>query len=473
LSDRLVLEYDFSKDKVNSLSSDNVKYIKSLKNDVKIIVCAPEDRYDEYADYSANMQGIQATTNDYYTQTVSLLKKYAAYNSRIDVEFIDPYSSEFSKTSEKYGSRVSYLGDIIVVSEHSGKERVKVLTFSDVYDVTEDETYAYMGYTIKTLTGNNIETALTGAISYVVNNEDKKLFLLMGHSTEDYVSSYYIQMLKDNNYEVEVNADPILTSVPDDCSEIVIPVPTVDFSDDELLLIAEFLENGGKYGRGLTIFASAEAPYLTKLYNFLDEWGITVEEGKVYETDANLASSKNPMTFISYNEEGRACISDSNVPLVKSEKTNGCTVTAEYETSEAAVAVDKGTTGATNVDKGNGKTYATVITSEKVTSEAIDIDKEPPKSYVSVFSSKDFLQSDYNEEASISNKDIVLSVTENNCGAFKSDIKFVKKTITDESFAGSVNEKGAKTIHNIFVFIIPLIIVGFGIFVYIRRRNAK
>lgn len=474
LSDRLVLEYDFSTNKDNSLSADNITYIKNVKKPVKIIVCSAEDDYSSNMTTYLGMQGVDTSAQEYYDQTVKLLKKYAAYNKNIDLDFIDPNSSEFTAIEDAYKEKITNIGDIIVSSKASGKERVKALTFTDVYGFAQndDEATSY-SYSYK-VTENKIENALTGAISYVVNESDKKIMLLMGHSADDYTTSYYQQMLKENNYEVVTNTDKMIQSISDDCSEIVIPVPTVDFSQDEILILSDFLENGGKYGRGLTVFASANAPYLPVFYDFLNEWGITVEEGVVFETDEDKHLEGEPATVISYDEaQSKLCVSASNVPLIASENKNGCTVTSEFVTSGSAVAVPKDTPadfkGADSYPK---KDYATVISSEK-TASTVSVGEDPAASHVSVFSSFYFLQSEYNENQYISNKDVTLSVTENNNGVKDSDISFVTKTIENESFAGMVSETAAKVIRLLFVFVLPLAIIGLGIFVYIKRRNAE
>ena len=476
LSDRLVLEYDFSKEKVNSLSSKNVNYIKKIDKKVKIIVCAAESDYESYVAYYANSKSIEAESSEYYAQTLKLIKKYAAYNKKIDLQFVDPNSSEFAAVSEKYGDKIQAPGDIIVSSEASGKERVKALSIEDIYDITEDNSYASMGYTSKTLSGNNIENALTGAISYVLNNNDKTIAVLTGHSSKDYTADY-ISMLKENNYTITTVKDKIIESIPEKCDEIVIPVPSVDFSQSEISVISEYLENGGKFGRGLVVFADAAEAYLPVLYDFLDEWGITVEEGKVFETNESNYTSGDPTTFGSYDNTtnpSQICITGNNVPLIASEKTNGCTVTVNFTTFGTAIAVPKDTPADFSAtDEYEQKAYVTVITSEKGPTVIDATDENPPKSYVSAFSSSYFLMSEYNENQNVSNKNITLTVTENNCGAEKSDITFVKKSITNESFSDAVNEGNARVISLVFIFLIPLAVAGLGIFVYVKRRNAK
>lgn len=481
LAERFVLEYDFSTDKKNTLSSENISYIKNLDKDVKVIVCSSEDDYETYMSYYSSTQSIEVPDDGaYFEQTKKLIKKYAAYNRKIDLEFIDPNSSEFTPISEKYSDKLKAPGDILVISESSGKERLKALTFSDVYDITEDSTYASMGYTMQAVSGNNIENALTGAIAYVTDSQDKNVLILLGHSEIDYTAAGFIDMLKENNYTVQTNKDKLITasSLPENCSEIIIPVPTTDFSAEEIEIISDFLENDGNLRRGLSVYLSARAAYLPVFYDFLDEWGITVEEGKVFETDPQYQlEQEGPSAVLSFDSAEsptQICVTGSNVPLVASESSNGRTVTVEFSSVESTVAVPKD--AADDYDaasQGGAKSYATVITSEMQPKTIDALETDIPKSYVTVFSSFFFLQSQYNEYPNVQNKEVTLTVTERNSGVKPSKISFVTKTIENESFADKVTAGKTTVMRIIFIFVIPVAVLAAGIVVYIKRRNAK
>ena len=62
----------------------------------------------------------------------------------------------------------------------------------------------------------------------------------------------------------------------------------------------EFLENDGKLGKGLIFFADTSAPYLTNLYDFLEQWGIAVGEGILFETNSQNYMPDDPTTLGSY-----------------------------------------------------------------------------------------------------------------------------------------------------------------------------
>ena len=101
-----------------------------------------------------------------------------------------------------------------------------------------------------------------------------------------------------------------------------------------------------------------------------------------------------------------------------------------------------------------------------------DDDNNAISSYVVAFASTDFIYSNYNEESSVSNKNITISMAERSTGADKSEIYFVSKTITNESFAADVTQAATTTIQIIFMALLPLLSIAAGIYIYIKRRNA-
>lgn len=478
LADRFVLEFDMSTEKTNSISDENIDYIKAVDQEVSVIVCAdPDDYVGGYMAYYAQQYNVTEDATDYYEQTITLIDKYAAYNDKITVEYADTQSAAFSEISSEYASETINYGDIIVSCEKDGNKRHKIIGFEDVYYLSEDSTYAAYGYTVSTIAGNNIETALTSAIVYVTSAEPKKVAVLTGHSANDYTESYRT-LLTDNNYEVETIADTLITAIPDEYDAIIIASPTTDFIGSELDAISEFLDNDGKLGKGLIFFGDINSPYLTNLYDLLAQWGIAVDEGVLFETDENNHMTDDPMTLGMYSsgademtDNVNICITGYNVPLTAAfESQDGITVTSLVETPETVVAAPKGTdVGWTGAGEYPQQSYSGLIQAVK---GEYDDDNNPIASYVMAFSSVDFIYSEYAEYSSVSNKEVSLSAAERAAGVEDTGISFISKTITDESFADQVTAASTNVIRVIFMFVLPIISIIIGIYIYIRRRNA-
>lgn len=484
LSDRFNLEYDMTTQKINTMSEENIDYIKGIEKDVTVTVCASEDDYvggymAYYAQYLHNATGENAA--DYYKQTINIVKKYADYNKKIKVNFIDPQSTDFTAISTKYSTDNLSYGDIVVsaiVKNDKGEEteRHKTIGFDDIYTLSDESGYAAMGYGSYTVSGNNIETALTSAVAYVASGVSKKVAFLSGHSPYDYTASY-TEILKNNNYEVNVISDKMITEISSDYDAVAIIAPNTDFIGSELNVISEFLDNNGQLGKGLIFFADASNPALPNLYDFIAQWGIKIEEGILFESNEQNFVSGDPTTMGVYPAEDDLtsdmtyCITGYNVPVTEIEPAEtSITVTPLFKTLEsvvkAPVGVEATWNGYTDNDKG---TFYSVVQAEKTD---YNDDNQEISSFVMVFSSVQFINSQWAEYAQLSNKNIALSATERAAGIEDMGISFISKTITNESFAQSVTAAGSRAVMIIFMIILPIVMLTLGIIIFIRRKNA-
>ena len=478
LAERVNLEFDMSLTAQNSMSEENIDFVKNLDKEVTVTVCAKaEDYVGEYMNYYAQQYGVTETYTDYYKQTITLLDKYRDYNKKIKIDYIDTQSSEFTQITTKYSNQTINYGDIIVTCNDGGNERYKIIGYKDIYVLSEDDTYAAYGVTTSTVSANNIETALTSAISYVTSSKTKKVAFITGHSKTDYIESYR-NLLKTNNYEIELISDTLITNISDEFDALFIVAPTTDFIDTELDAIAKFLDNDGKYEKGLVFFADAASPYLPNLYEYLEEWGIGVGEGILFETNANNHMPNEPTTLGSYpvsedkiNNGISACITGYNVPIKALFEEEGTyKVTSLIETPESVVAAPVGTANNWNgADNYTKAAYSTVMQSERMT---YDKDNVEINNYVFAFSSTEFIYSDYAEMAQISNKNIALAAAERAVGAEDTGVSFVSKTIENESFSDSVTQSSSSLITIIFMIALPVGLLATSIYVYIRRKNS-
>ena len=478
LAERVNLEFDMSLTAENSMSEENIEFIKELDKEVKVTVCAKaEDYVGEYMTYYAQAYGVAENYSNYYKQTINLIEKYNDYNKKIKIDYIDTQSTEFTQITSKYANETINYGDIIVTCNADGNERHKIIGYKDIYVLKEDESYASYGYSMSTVEANNIETALTSAISYVTSSKTKKAAFITGHSNNDY-SEDYRKLLETNNYEVEVISDAMVNEISNEYDALFIVAPTTDFIDTELEAIAKFLDNDGKYEKGLVFFADATAPYLPNLYSYLEQWGISVGEGILFETDSNNFIPDEPTTLGSYSASDDAindgistCITGYNVPITALfEEEETYKVTSLVATPETTVNAPVGTpnnwTGAGDY---KGQSYSTVIQCERMT---YDSDNREINNFVFAFSSTEFIYSDYAEMAQISNKNIAFAAAERAVGAEDSGISFVSKTIENQSFSDAVTQSSSNIINIIFMILLPVCLIATSIYVYIRRKNS-
>jgi len=482
LADRFNLEIDMTTSKQNTISEENLEYIKGVENEVKIIFCATEEDYvgGGMSYYASNLHSVSdEKEGSYYQQTINLVKKYADYNKKITVEFMDTQSSEFAAVASNYSAENLSYGDIIVSStlniDGAKADRHKIVGYKDIYSLADESGYAAYGYGGYTIGGNNIETALTSAIAYVCTADTKKIALITGHSSNDFTETY-TKLLKANNYEVSVIKDAIIGEISSDYDLVAIVAPNKDFLGSELDAISTFLDNDGKLDKGLICFMDATAPKLRNLNDFLLEWGIEVADGILYETNSQNHVEADPYTMGTYPAEDAItagmnyCITGYNTPLIVSEAPATVTVTELMNTLDSAVIAPKGSDANWKdyKDSDLGQ-YASVIQAEKMT---YDNDNKEIRNFVTVFSSVEFIYSDWAEYDALSNKNIVLAVTDRNALVEDAGISFVSKTITSESFAEAVTQNNVTLIRIIFMILLPIAMIALGIVIFIRRKNA-
>ncbi|MDD6479559.1 MAG: GldG family protein [Oscillospiraceae bacterium] len=484
LADRFNLEFDMTATKQNTITEENLDFIKDVKNPVSIVFCAKEDDYvggmmSSYASYYYTVS--DPNEANYYNQTINLVKKYADVNKNITLEFIDTQSTEFAKIASKYSNENISYGDIIVSGEVKGDDgknmsRYKIISYQDIYTLTDESGMAAYGAGGYTIDGNNIETVVTSAISIVTSAETKKVLLLTGHSDSNY-TEIFKKLLEVNGYEITVSDDALITSISKEFDAVAILAPNKDFLGSELDKIEEFLDNGEALGKGLLYFADATLPVLPNFSEFLLDWGIEMEDGILFETTANNRLEGDPYTMGTFPAEDKItsgmtyCITNYNVPLAATDPADErIGVTSLMSTSPTVVVAPKGSGSAwDDYSKSDMGTYSSVIQAEKTD---IDDDNMEVSSYVIAFSSIEFIYSDWAEYDALSNKNIALAAADRATGVENTGISFIPKIIVNESFADAVSDASVAVVRMIFMILLPIAIVALGVVIFIRRKNA-
>ncbi|MBR6503118.1 MAG: GldG family protein [Clostridia bacterium] len=487
LSERYHLEIDMTENAQYSMTEENIEFIEKLDNEVNITIVGSKDR-DTYTNYlyyyASNLFGIsvasQAEYDDlmgYFEQTLNLIDKYGEYNEKVNVTYLDPQEPAFNKLTQDFPDYEFLYGDIVVDATINGNERVKILTFEDVYALSEGTT-SYYG-TSYTINANKLESSLTSAIAYVTSTESKKVVIISGHSTKPYTSAY-VDILTANNYEIAEIKSPTLAKIPDDCDAIIISAPTIDFLPEELTVISEFLDNNGKLGKGLIFFADAASPYLPNLYGFLKQWGISAEEGIIFETNESNAFAEIKTTLGTFpvaleNDKiteniGQGAITDYNVPMkVCNPVTTARVATALMRTSTTAVIAPVGLNKEWKpAEDAKKQQFDTVIQSVET---GRDADGKTVTSYVMAFASVEYIQSTWASYAALCNQNIVMAVSDRAAHVTNTSITFTSKFIKNESFIA--DEATGDTLNWIFVIILPILVIALGVVIFVRRRNAR
>lgn len=427
--------YDISSAKLYSITSNTKVVVNALEQDVTIYWIVQSGEEDDVIE--------------------NLLDKYDSLSDHIQVVKKNP--DVFPTFAEQYTSETVQNNSLVV--ECGDKNRF--IGYDDIY-IQEADMYSY-SYN----TSFDGEGAITSAIDYVVSEELPQLYILEGHGEEELPATFSEQIEKEN---METQSLSLLNvdSIPEDADCILIYSPTSDISEEEKDMLADYVEDGGKL---LVMAGPAEDDDLENLYSLLADYGVEASDGILVEGDREHYAFQMPCVLLpdmnsseitnSLIEENYYAIMPISRGLTVGESTGGATVTELLTTSDAAFSKTAGY----NLD-----TY------EK---EEEDIDG-PFAVAVSVetagggsmvwFASSDFLDDMYNAYSSGANGDLGMNalsslVGENEAIAIRSkSLNYNYLTISDST---------ASLLKLTMIGVFPLVYLGIGILVVLRRRERN
>ena len=480
LDKRGYLSFDLTPAKSNTLSDENREFLKKIDKKVQVTVLCTEGEYEstlgQYLEYYMNI----TTEEDYFAQTVKLLKQYAEVNKKIKVDFVDYSGIQAKVIQEKYPN--AFIGDIYVeVEGEDGKPATKIIGYDKIYPYSDPSGYAAMGYSSYQIDGNDLETALSSAINSLVNGEDEVMGIIEAHSSSDAIASfkeYYTSQLEFNGFSTTQVEGTVLKEIPEDVSVLAIVAPTADYLESEIKIISEWLENDGKKGHSVIFCPGDTINNMPNLTQFLEEWGISYGSGYLYQTDPNQYYSA-PTIVYSYvndnkvandinNSKDGMIITSYNLPIEVTFENYGSRTTAIVASTndQATVCPVNAKDDWKPASNAKLKSYPTIV----VTGDSVTVDGKVLSSYVVALSAFNVV-ADVGSDSFI-NLDISMNVARYISGMENTTQKlFVTRTLASETFAGEVSESGASAIRVIFLIVVPLALVATGVVVWIRRRK--
>ena len=250
-------DFDFTKEKIYSISQATEDKLQNLDKDVTISVYNMYQYVEDFA------------------------YKYANLNDHIKVEKLENLNA---KTDWKTNYGVTDTSAFVVIQT---EDREKILFNSDFY------TYDYTS-------GQEIDTteeAITNAILDVTIEEKPKIYFLTGHNLYTEAYFQYLEMsLEGEANEVEY-IDLLKTgSVPEDCKVLVITALQEDITAKEKDAILDYIKQGGEIL--LLLDPNLNKIDMPNFQAVLDEYGVSVSEGYLLEGDANQMMAGAPNFII-------------------------------------------------------------------------------------------------------------------------------------------------------------------------------
>jgi len=263
---RYPLSIDLTRNRVFEISRETEDILASLKRDAVIYVMNSEPNF------------ISTVPQEYFIQANEVIKKYAQYSPRVRIEYVDLVRNP--DFASRYPNEEIKMNDVIVTS--GGKH--KIIYPAELFNIFSSEYGNYVA-------SSRAEQAMTSALLHVTGDRDYLAAVISGGGIQDLIP--FLELLALNNYQI-ADVSLLTGEIPQQASVLILADPSRDLSLAELRKIDAFLEGGS--GRVFFYIASVMQPPLPNLEEFLGEWGIAVDPGMVFETDTSRLIS--PSSYI-------------------------------------------------------------------------------------------------------------------------------------------------------------------------------
>lgn len=407
---------DVSSNDLYSIGDTTHSVLDGLKNDVEMIVIKDKESTDK--------------------RISTLLAKYADYSDHIKVTYMDPvlYPSVLTTYDTEENN---------IVIKCEATDKTTKVAFSDIIVTTT----SYYGSSHETSFDG--EGQLTKAIDYVSNENNKLIYTMSGHG-ESNLGKNISELISKSNFNVKSVNLLVDNGIPDDCDMLICNQPTKDLADDELKLLREYMENGGK----MTVVLADTTAKTPNFDALMADYGISKVNGYIADTERYYGQNVYQI-FPNYSSGDITDKfgSDEYTLLfgslgLKVEETDGVTVDEFLTTS------DKGAAVAGENDYTEGKyTLAAAATKDEsrftVFGSASIIDDEFTSYYTNLMNLQVFMNSitaNFDDVSNISIDSISLKTTYN--------------TIANGSGIGAI-----------FIGIIPVALLILGFLRWFGRRK--
>lgn len=439
------LSWDLSSTKSNSIGDVSKGIVSKLDKNIEII-------------------GLFELTSDNetkYKDFVPVLADYAAKsNGHITVRYVDPV---------KYPSIITEIDPNKVINPTAGYfvvkcgDKAKVINPSDCFTYDQQAYYQYGTYVA---TSNNIEYNFTGAISNVTSDTVTKAYFTTNHKEAAHVQLN--TLLSNNGIEVADISTLEVTSVPSDCSLLIIDDPTQDISTSDAAAFTDYLAKGGK----MIVITGFEGAGLTfpNLNEVLHTMNLNITNSRVSENDmkyrlqatsgymayADVASG----TFSSTAYSQAIVLADVRAVSLFDNPKSYIATEPVITSSSSAVLEDNGNTAKTGAaGKQNIAMYSKNSGGTKA-SEAVVIG-------TTYLTSDDYIAQYSLNDQNVKFFSTIVNKLVGNTNTVQVDVKTIPNyTLTS---APAANMQGIWSV--VLIALIPLTFIVIGIVVYKKRKN--
>lgn len=431
-------KFDTTSQKLFTFSEQTEQLLKNLKDNVTLTLVAEKGSEDE--------------------TTIELLNRYKALSDKITVNTVDPVVQP--KFTSNYTKDDVAANSVIVEST----KRNKVVANDVIYQYDYSNYYTTGNYDVSF----NGESALTSAIDYVTSETLPTIYQLQGHG-ETALAGGLKTAVDNANLTVKDLSLLSMEAVPDDCSTLLIYAPTSDLNSDEVTKIITYMDKGGRLLL-ITDYSDTSRPNLKQLVN---NYGVDMSGGIVVEGDLNHCL-RGYQHYLLPSIEAHAItqpIKDGNLYILMP-ASEGIVKLSDYRSSLTIASLL--TTSDQAYNKLNPSQTTTFDRAEGDTSGPFDVgvavsetvaDKETRMVW---FSTSQFLVDQINQMVSGANQDLFINSLNWMCER-ENSISIQAKSLSQASL--TVPSGSANLFSALLAVVLPLCVLGIGIFVVVKRRK--
>ncbi len=262
----LALKVDFSNDDLYTLTDETRNFIGDLEEDVTIY-------YLVESGYESTVFQRVAEEFESSSKNITLEQKDPVLYPQFAYQYLEP------DTEVKTNS-------FLIVNNKN--DRAKYVDNSDLM-VTEFN-YNTLSFVA---TGIDMEGQIVSAIQYVTTTDLPVIYRTTGHNEME-IGSIFQSYLDKQNISLKTLETLKVDDIPEDCDVLLINVPQTDFTANEIDMIREYMASGGD----VFIVADYAARNSSNLLSLLEYYGLKFNQGIVVEGNTNMHMSNNPHHII-------------------------------------------------------------------------------------------------------------------------------------------------------------------------------
>lgn len=440
------LKLDLTSNKLFSLSDVTKSELEKLDKDVEIIGLFDDSKVSGDTEYK---------------QVTELLNLYAK-NPHIKVSYIDPDRNP-GIINELDSDDTMDLGssDFVVRSIVNGNEKKKKLEYYDLFSVQFDQS-TFQTY----VTGSTAEQGFTGAIKYVTSEVTPVIYFTEDHNEIDIDSDYtnVKDYLEKNNFLVKKLNLISVENIPEDAALLIIASPKKDISINERVVLDEYLSNGGK---AIFMFDYlANDPSFDQFNALFEKFNLALNYDKVKETDESRHIPNDPSTMV-LNVSSNSIIPQSFKTLLNNSRSISILKNQkEYVKTTSLMTASENAIGEM-VSKSRGDDLKGPLD----IAVAVEYEGGMKPSKLIVMGNASFISdSAYRAFGDYYNNSMAFFLQSMNWMIDKKD-EIIVPTKNYENNTITITQQQTTIMGGALVIILPLLILGTGLAVYLRRRH--